>query len=260
MGPKLFDTHIHLDLIADSKGVTRDAAARGLGLFDCGVDPRDYAAAKERDGHFDGIEAGLGLHPWWLADGRCGTGEVDLLCELATDTCLIGEVGLDFSPRFAGTEEAQVEAFDRLCGAITKHPLPCRIMSIHAVRAAGTVLDILERHGLLEAKPDAPQVIFHWFSGTSDDLTRARATGCYFSINERMLQAKRGREYARQIPENKLLLETDYPTSPVDPCTAADIEASLGRTLERLAAIRHISKVNLTANVAATTKSLLDIK
>lgn len=257
MEPKLFDAHVHLDLMSDAEDVARDAAARGLALFDCGVDPRDYDAAVQRDARFEAVMPGLGLHPWWLAYGRCGKAEIDLLCEFATCAPLIGEVGLDFSPRFAGTEGTQTEAFDRLCKALTGHPLPHRILSIHAVRAAGNVLDILERHGLLKAGQDSPAIIFHWFSGTSDDLTRARAAGCYFSINERMLKTKRGREYARQIPEDRLLLETDYPDNPQGDCAASDIAASLTKTLDQLAAIRHISKVNLTANVAATTKSLL---
>ncbi len=259
MEPKLFDMHMHLDLMADAEGVARDAAAHGLALFDCGVDPRDFADAVERDKKFDGILPGLGLHPWWLADGRCGSSEVDLLCKLAADERLIGEIGLDFSPRFKGTEKLQTEVFDCLCKTLAEHPLPRRIVSIHAVRAADTALDILENHGLLKAGQDSPTMIFHWFSGTSDDLTRARAAGCYFSINERMLKTKRGCEYARQIPENRLLLETDYPVNNGDYCTAADIRFSLGRTLDQLAAIRRMSKVDLSANVAATSKSLLAI-
>lgn len=257
MEPHLFDTHIHLDLMADAEAAARDATAHGLGLFDCGVDPRKFKAAEQRDTKFKGIVAGLGLHPWWLADGRCGQAEVDLLCELAADAPLVGEVGLDFSPRFAGTEEAQTEAFDRLCTMLAKHPLPHRAISIHAVRAAGTALDILDDHGLLKAGLNSPTIIFHWFSGTSDDLTRARKTGCYFSINERMLQTKRGREYAKQIPEDHLLLETDYPPNPGNACTAAEIEKSLLRTIERLAELRHVATANLTANVAAITKPLL---
>lgn len=257
MRPNLFDMHMHLDLMVDAEDVARDADASGLALFDCGADPRGFAAATDRDKAFENILPGLGLHPWWIADGRCGDAEVDLLCALAADTPLIGEVGLDFSPRFAGTDEIQTAAFDRLCQTLAENPLPHRVLSIHAVRAAGTVLDILERHGLLKARPCSPAIIFHWFSGTSDDLARARTAGCYFSINERMLQTKRGREYARQIPESHLLLETDYPTSPGDPCTAADIEASLNRTLDQLTTIRHISKVNLAAKMAVTAKPLL---
>ena len=86
----------------------------------------------------------------------------------------IGEVGLDFSARFAESEPLQIQAFDRLCDTLVQRSLAGRVISIHAVRSAGTVLDILESHGLLIPNPDFPVIIFHWFSGTSDELARAR--------------------------------------------------------------------------------------
>lgn len=164
-----------------------ESAASGLGLFDCGVDPRDFSAANERARRLPGIIAGVGLHPWWLADGRCGPAEVNLLCEFAAQERYIGEVGLDFSARFALSEPLQIQAFDWLCDTLVQHPLTGRVISIHAVRSAGAVLDVLESHGLLIPNPDSPAIIFHWFSGTSDELVRARNAGCYFSVNERML-------------------------------------------------------------------------
>ncbi|MFR7750746.1 MAG: TatD family hydrolase [Collinsella sp.] len=105
-------------------------------------------------------------------------------------------MGLDFSARFAGSEPLQIQALDRLCDALVQHPLVGRVISIHAVRSAGAVLDVLESHGLLIPNPDSPVIIFHWFSGTSDELVRARDADCYFSVNQRMLATKRGREYA----------------------------------------------------------------
>lgn len=133
-----------------------ESAALGLGLFDCGVDPRDFSAANERARRLPGIIAGVGLHPWWLADGRCGPAEVDLLCEVAAQERYIGEVGLDFSARFAGSEPLQIQALDRLCDALVQHPLVGRVISIHAVRSAGAVLDVLESHGLLIPNSDSP--------------------------------------------------------------------------------------------------------
>ena len=194
MEPRLFDAHCHLDLMAHPDAVADEATALGLGLFDCGVDPRDFSAANERARRHPGIIAGVGLHPWWLADGHCGFAEVNLLCEVAAQERYIGEVGLDFSARFAGSEPLQIQALNRLCDALVQHPLTGRVISIHAVRSAGAVLDVLESHGLLIPNPDSPAIIFHWFSGTSDELTRARNAGCYFSVNERMLATKRCRD------------------------------------------------------------------
>ena len=218
----------HPDAVAD------EATALGLGLFDCGVDPRDFSAANERARRHPGIIAGVGLHPWWLADGHCGFAEVNLLCEVAAQERYIGEVGLDFSARFAGSEPLQIQALNRLCDALVQHPLTGRVISIHAVRSAGAVLDVLESHGLLIPNPDSPAIIFHWFSGTSDELTRARNAGCYFSVNERMLATKRCREYARQIPLDRLLLETDAPAEPNTETSTQSLIRSLTRTSERI--------------------------
>ncbi len=173
MEPQLFDAHCHLDLMAHPDAVADEATALGLALFDCGVDPRDFASAHGRARRLPTVIKGIGLHPWWLADGRCGPAEVNLLCEVAAQERYIGEVGLDFSARFAGSEPLQIQALDRLCDALVRHPLTGRVISIHAVRSAGTVLDVLESHGLLIPNSDSPVIIFHWFSGTSDELVRA---------------------------------------------------------------------------------------
>ena len=183
MEPRFFDTHCHLDLMLSPDAAASESAALDLGLFDCGVDPRDFAAAKKRASRYPNIIAGAGLHPWWLADGRCGPAEVNLLCEVADQERYIGEVGLDFSARFAGSEPLQIQAFDRLCNALVQHPLAGRVISIHAVRSAGAVLDVLESHGLLIPNPDSPAIIFHWFSGTSNSPARVMRAAIFPSTN-----------------------------------------------------------------------------
>lgn len=257
---RFFDTHCHLDLMLSPDAAASESAALGLGLFDCGVNPRDFSAANERARCQPGIIAGIGLHPWWLADGRCGAAEVNLLCELASRERFIGEIGLDFSSRFAGTEGVQTQAFERLCQALSQHPLAGRVLSIHAVRAAGATLDILESSGLLKNDPNSPTIIFHWFSGTSDELVRARHAGSFFSINERMLATKRGREYARQIPLNRLLLETDAPAEQNKETTARQLVDSLARTSEVVAAIKKCDSRSIKSAVLGNTHSIFDLR
>lgn len=255
-----FDAHCHLDLMADPNTVAREAAAMGLGLFDCGVDPRDFATANKRASTSPNIIAGVGLHPWWIADGRCGTAEVDLLCELASRERFIGEVGLDFSPRFACTEGIQTQAFERFCQTLSQSPLHGRALSIHAVHAAGTALDILESNGLLKDIPNSPTIIFHWFSGTSDELVRARSVGCYFSVNKRTLATKRGREYARQIPLDRLLLETDAPAEPDAETSAQQLIDSLIRASEVIAALKNCSAESVKSVVLENSRSIFDFR
>ena len=244
----------HPDAVAD------EATALGLILFDCGVDPHDFARAKKRACGRSNIFAGIGLHPWWLADGRCGPAEVNLLCEVADQERYIGEVGLDFSARFAGSEPLQIQALDRLCDALVQHPLAGRVISIHAVRSAGTVLDALESYGLLTPSPNSPAIIFHWFSGTSNEFDRARNAGCYFSVNERMLASKRGREYARQIPLDRLLLETDAPAEPNTETSAQSLIRSLTRTSERIASLKKCDIKRIESAVLANARSVFDLR
>ena len=77
------------------------------------------------------------------------------------------------------------------------------------------IMDMLEEYELLEDNT----IIFHWFSGSSAQLKRARDLGCFFSVNAFMLQTKRGREYAKAIPLDRLLIETDLPEeTSIDAC------------------------------------------
>lgn len=257
---QLFDVHCHLDLMAHPDAVADEATALGLVLFDCGVDPHDFARAKKRACSRSNIIAGIGLHPWWLADGRCGPAEVNLLCEVAAHEHYIGEVGLDFSARFAGSEPLQVQALDRLCDTLVQHPLTGRVISIHAIRSAGAVLDVLESHGLLISNPDSPTIIFHWFSGTSDEFVRARNAGCYFSVNERMLASKRGREYARQIPLDRLLLETDAPAEPNTETSAQSLIRSLTWASEHIALLKNCDAKRIESAVLANARSVFDLR
>ncbi len=242
----------HPDAVAD------EATALGLILFDCGVDPHDFARAKKRACGRSNIFAGIGLHPWWLADGRCGNAEINLLCEVAAQERLIGEVGLDFSARFAGSEPPQVQAFDRLCDTLVQHPLAGRVISIHVVRSTGTVLDVLGSHELLAPSPDSPAIIFHWFSGTSNEFVRARNAGCYFSVNERMLATKRGREYARQIPLDRLLLETDAPAEPQADASARQLITSLKSASLHIAELKNCAEESVESTVLGNSHSIFD--
>lgn len=260
MEPRFFDTHCHLDLMLSPDAAISESEALGLGLFDCGVDPRDFAAAKKRAGRYPNIIAGAGLHPWWLADGRCGPAEVNLLCEVAAQERYIGEVGLDFSARYAGSEPLQIQAFDRLCDTLAQHPLTGRVISIHAVRSAGTVLDVLESHGLLIPNPDSPAIIFHWFSGASDELARARNAGCYFSVNERMLATKRGREYARQIPLDRLLLETDAPAESQADASARQLITSLKSASLHIAELKNCVVESAESIVLENSRFIFDFR
>lgn len=253
---RLFDMHCHLDRMANADEVARDAAANDMALLCTTVTPADTLAARSRFGTPSNVRVGMGLHPWWVADGRCGEVEVEQAAQLAAASRFIGEVGLDFGPRHAANAQRQLDALEAIARSCAGHPVEGRVLSIHAVRSAGEALDVFERHGLTASA----HCIFHWFSGTSDQLARALDAGCLFSISERMLATRRGREYARQIPLDRLLLETDLPEQLDKPCSADQIEASLMRALHELARIRSTDEHALSTRIAKTSSGLLGLQ
>ena len=252
MAYELYDMHCHLGFMSNALEVARDAEALGLALFANTVTPHEYKASLRELAHQPNVRIGVGLHPWWIADGRATANDVDLAVAQVDASAYVGEVGLDYSPAHADPTSyaRQLCVFERIIRACAFEPYPerTRVISIHAVRSASAVLDVLERTDCFSEC----HCIFHWFSGTSDELHRAVRAGCWFSINEMMLSTRRGREYARQIPDGQLLTETDLPPKEREPFAAAEIVASLERTLSQLEAIRGKDVREIAAKNAQT--------
>lgn len=253
---RFVDMHVHLDLMTNGVEVARAAQDLGMGLFCTTVTPNDAVAARERFSCCPNVRVGAGLHPWWLADGTCGDADIELLKGLVAHSHYVGEVGLDAGKRGAASLELQTAAFERIMRAVSEHPLQGRVISIHAIRSVNRVLDILDRSGAIATS----SCILHWFSGSSDELWRAVHLGCLFSINEHMLATKRGREYARILPDDRLLLETDAPPQLNAPYELTALEHSLETTLNHVADLRHTDPNSLGTSIAARSAQLLDFE
>lgn len=249
MTPSLFDMHVHLDFMRDMRAVAHEAEQLGLGLFATTVTPAGYERTRDALGEASNVWVGVGLHPWWVSDGRCGELDVMRTAQLAQSARYVGEIGLDRSSKHVpeGSFGQQLKAFESIVTACaqTSDAASPKVLSIHSVQAAGVALDAVERTGAL----GTCRCIFHWFSGSSDELHRAVKAGCWFSVNEMMLRTRRGREYARQLPQSRLLLETDLPPGEDVPFAASQIQASLMRTAEQFADIRGTT----TADICALT-------
>ena len=245
-----FDAHVHANLMDSPLNVARSSHEAGLGLFSCGVTPHDYLELSPQLSE-DNIRVGLGAHPWYISDGRVTEKDIKLLLELMEQIPYVGEIGLDFSSRYCvdGMQELQVKAFTKICtraAELSRNGQP-RVLSMHTVRSADTVLDILEQTGAAQACIP----IIHWFSGSSNELQRAIKLGCWFSVGEMSLKTKRGREYAKVYPKDKLLTETDLPASNHTDIDTKDIVDSLKRALCGLSEARGYSvQTEVMANAA----------
>ena len=99
--------------------------------------------------------------------------------------CAIGECGLDFNRNYS-TQEEQIRAFRE---------------------SQGQVLRMLTR-------PNLPPAVIHCFTGSEDDLRGYLEAGFYIGITGWICDKKRGedlRTMIKQIPLDKLLVETDAP-------------------------------------------------
>ena len=245
-----FDAHVHANLINSPLNVARSSNDAGLGLFTCGVTPHDYLELAPQLTQ-NNIRVGLGAHPWYISDGRVTQKDIELLLELMEQTPYVGEIGLDFSSRYCvdGLQELQVKAFTQICARaaeLSRNGQP-RVLSMHTVRSVDAVMDILEQTGAAQACIP----IIHWFSGSSDELQKAIKLGCWFSVGELSLKTKRGREYAKVYPKDKLLTETDLPSSDQTDIGALDIVDSLKRALSGLSEARGYSvQTEVMANAA----------
>ncbi len=255
---RLVDMHCHLDFSPHARDLVLQAQDVGLGFLSVSCVPAGFErACHELAGTPNAVPA-LGIHPWWVADGRAGKAESARFEELAPEAAAFGEVGLDFSPKHtaAGSHPAQVEAFELVCAAADASARAAGVqkpLSIHSVRAAGAVLDILEKSGCL----DSCACIFHWFSGSTPELRRAREAGCWFSVNPMGLATGKGREYAKLIPADKLLLETDYPEEGDASFSAQKDAELLEQALSLLAAARSEEADALRGQCAANAAALL---
>ena len=253
------DAHFHLGFVADKAAFVEEAQRAGSLVFAASVTPGEYKETRNelarfasetgvnRDGSSGSVCLAVGLHPWWVSSEEAQLGAVLSEFDAALpETRFVGEVGLDFSKRRIITRDEQLVAFRYIAEQCAK--AGGKILSIHCVKAYDDALRILGEVGCLETCT----CIFHWFSGSSQQLQQTIKSGCCFSVGQRMLATKKGRGYVKAIPPDRLLLETDAPeaSSPEIMHPAVDfsygqMERALSRCALELARARGVDAAEL---------------
>ncbi len=263
-----FDMHCHLDFAPNALEAARELDALGAGAFAVSVE-QGTNSGYNPSSSFSQLEQkpvpcstpcstsmvrwGVGLHPWWVADGRAGEGQLDAVLATISSSTYIGEVGLDFGRKHDGGSVGrarQVHAFKHIAQACAE--VGGRVLSLHAAASAPEVFEILKDSGAI----DNCRCIFHWYSGDGETFHAAVQAGCYFSVNHFMLETKRGREYTRQIPTAQLILETDMPPEGQDYHVAA-MQNQLAATCATVAQLRGVDSAALAETIAETSHALL---
>ncbi|PZA07989.1 MULTISPECIES: TatD family hydrolase [unclassified Meiothermus] len=233
------DTHCHLDYLEAGELEAALHAARDFrALLTIGTDPVKNRKALEIAAKTPNVWAAVGLHPT-EAEQLSSHLEADL-SELARHPKVraIGESGLDFYWK-PETRSAQYRALDFQAQLAQSRGLP---LIFHVRSAKGS--DDAERElaeWLRLHRP--PRFVLHAFGGHKQLLQVGLELGGYFSFAGSLTYKKNDtlRDAARQVPLDRLLVETDSPFLPPEPHRGKRNHPALVRhTLEQLAALREM--------------------
>lgn len=206
------DSHAHIDgheFDADRDEVIQRARAAGVSLIlNVGTgDPHSdaFERAVELGRQHDSVYTAIGTHPH---DARLydDAAEAKIKNLLNNEHVIAwGEIGLDFhydnSPR-----DVQIEVFKRQLRAARECDLP---VVIHTREAEAETIEIL-KSGYDGAQRRG---VFHCFSGSMDLAQRGIEIGFMISFSGIVTfkKADELRAVAKQVPLDRLLIETDCP-------------------------------------------------
>ena len=149
--------------------------------------------------------ATAGVHPHHAIDYDDATDA--LLRELAQDPAVraIGEAGLDYNRNYS-PREVQLEVFERQLRIAVDMRMP---LFLHQRDAHGDFLAMLRRY-----RDKIPAAVVHCFTDSGEALRDYLALDCHIGITGWICDERRGthlRELVRDIPANRLMIETDAP-------------------------------------------------
>tara|TARA_R110000796_G_scaffold208755_2_gene325060 strand:- start:43178 stop:43954 length:777 start_codon:yes stop_codon:yes gene_type:complete len=241
----LIDSHCHLDRLDltahdGSLDAALDAARqRGVGKFLCiGVDAANAPAVKQIAEQYSDVYCSVGIHPLDLT--RETPTDLDWLLHALDHprVVAIGETGLDYhyEPEMAAQQQISFNCHLQAARQTGKPVI------IHTREARADTLNLLREADLPSAG------VLHCFTEDWDMARAAMDMGYYISLSGIVTfrNAEALREVARQVPADRLLVETDSPYlapvphrgKPNEPQFVCDVAAFLaelrGEPLEQL--------------------------
>jgi TatD DNase family protein len=207
---QIVDSHCHLDRLKlealkepHLETVISEAKAQAVSHMLCvGIDTENAQTVKDIANRFTNVFASVGVHP--LDAKECISREA--LIALADDkkVVAIGETGLDYYYS-TETKAVQQESFALHLGVAKELQLP---VIVHTRDAKQDTLDLIKAHACTERVG-----VLHCFT---EDWPMAKAAldfGFYISFSGIVTfkNAKELQEVAKQVPLDRMLVETDSP-------------------------------------------------
>lgn len=241
---KIFDTHCHIaDPAFDGDRDAVISRFRDSGVCRANVvaDPCEEQPNQEKVfslvEQYDFLCASIGAHPH-NASRYDAAAEKTILAYLNHPKCrLLGEIGLDYhydlSPR-----EVQKAVFDRQLELAYERQVP---VQLHIREAHGDCMDML-RSRLSAGR--MPAGVMHCYTGSWEAAKVYLDAGLYISLSGALTfkNAPKLQEVCRNVPADRLLIETDCPyMAPVPLRGRRNEPAFITHTLAKAAELREIS-------------------
>jgi len=220
----LTDTHCHLDynkFDSDRAGVIQRATAAGVvRILVPGLDHRSSAAAVRLAESTSSVYAAVGFHPTDLDKFSAATFQQVKDLAAHPKVVAIGEIGLDYywvkeSDKRANQREALKQQLQ--FAAKMDKPVVIHMREENDAWFGETSVDLLEilsawHAGLKSPLRERPGVL-HSFNGDLETAQKALALNFYIGITGPVTykNADKKREIIRQLPLDRILIETDAP-------------------------------------------------
>jgi TatD DNase family protein len=250
------DTHAHLEMEAfdsDREEVLKRAAEAGLtAIVTVGTTLTDCEKAVALARRYPPVYAAVGIHPHEVKGIDAETYDALRVLARQDKVVAIGEIGLDFFYNLS-PQEVQLRRFAEQLDLAEELDMP---VIIHDREAHAETLRILRlRKGRLRG-------VLHCFSGEQTMARECLEVGFYLSVAGPVTYRKADqlREVARNVPLDRLLIETDAPYLAPQPHRGKRNEpAYVVETAGCLAEIRGLPVGELIRLTAANARRLFRI-
>lgn len=210
----IVDCHAHIEDEAFSEGVAAVMErAREAGVeivINPGYDVRSSLIAAENAATHRGLYAMAGIHPHDAAG--VGDDELEEISKILSMPRVvgIGEIGLDYYRDFSPRDE-QVRVFRAQLELAKASGCP---VQIHSRDANLETFNILKEYA-----QDLPAIVLHCYSGSAEMAADLIKLGFFISLGGPVTyrNARKPVEVARDVPLDRLLVETDSPYLPPSP-------------------------------------------
>jgi len=201
---QLIDTHAHMEEIADVAQAIAEAKEAGVvAIIAVGSDmksnERILSLAQAHPGY---IYPALGYHPYNIQ-----MAEVDRNLEFIeahiNEAIATGEIGLDYHKKVRERvdKDVQQRVLKELLKLAKAHDKPALVHSRYAWQDSLTLVESAQ----------VERAVFHWYAGTSSVLRGIVNLGYYISATPAVEYHPEHRRAVKEIPLDRLLLETDSP-------------------------------------------------